>query len=253
MKGDNTRTNIKTIGKAARVLKVISLGFSKLSDISREVDICKNGVYRLLYSLKQEGLVVQDPVTREYFMGPLLYEISANHLILHQRLINCSYLEMEDLRRVTGETVSLDIKFGMERLVLRQLIGTHNITFVGKTNPFDHLWIGAAGKVLLAQLGEHELKMILDQITLVARTPYSITDKTVFKKEIEKVRERGYSAGYNELEIGRADIAVPIEGYIVPASLAIVGPEDRLSPQTMDFVNKLKIKARKISQHISKN
>lgn len=251
MQSDKRSNNIKTISKAASVLKAISQGYSKLSDIAREVKLYKNGVYRILYSLKQEDLVVQNPVNREYFMGPLLFELSANPLKTHQNLINCSYLEMEDLRQSVGETVVLHIKFGMEKIILRQLIGTHNVTFVGKPNPVDHLWAGAAGKVLLAQLDEHELEMILDHITLDASTSFAITDKQIFKQEIAKTKERGYATSYSEIELGLADVAVPIEGYIVPASLAIIGPEDRLAPRTMDYVDKLIIKARKISQAVS--
>lgn len=251
MQNDKRSSRIKTIGKATSVLKAISQGHSKLSDIAREVKLSKNGVYRLLYSLKQEDLVVQDPVTREYFMGPLLFEISANPLTSHQHLINCAYLEMEDLRQATGETVVLYIKFGVEKIILRQLIGTHNVTFVGRSNPVDHLWSGAAGKALLAQLDERELEMMLGHATLVANTSFSITDKQVFKQEIAKTAERGYATSYSEMELGLADIAVPVEGYIVPASLAIIGPEDRLAPRTAEFVATLKMKAGRISQALS--
>ena len=251
LQNDTSRSNIKTIGKAAGVLKAISQGHSRLSDIAREVGLSKNGVYRLLYSLKQEELVIQDPVTREYLMGPLLFEISANPMKIHQHLINCAHLEIEDLRQTTGETVMLDVKFGMERIILRQMIGTHNVTFVGKPSPIDPLWRGAAGKVLLAQLEERELKTILDHTTLVASTPFTITDKKVFRREIDKVREQGYATGINDIEMGMADVAVPIEGYIVPASLAIIGPDDRLAPRIEEFVDRLKAKAGKISQYLA--
>ena len=251
MQNNKPFNNIKTINKAVRTLKALSMGYSKLSDIAREVKLSKNGVYRLLYSLKQEGMVVQNPVNREYFMGPLLFEISANPLITHKHLINCAYLEMEDLRQAVGETVCMHIKFGMEKIILRQLIGTHNVTFVGKPNPVDHLWVGAAGKALLAQLSEHELEMLLGHITIVPETSFTITDKQIFKQEIVKVKERGYATSYSEMDVGVADISVPIEGYIVPASLTILGPEDRLAPRTIDYVDKLKIKAEKITRALS--
>jgi DNA-binding IclR family transcriptional regulator len=196
-------------------------------------------------------MVVQNPVNREYFMGPLLFELSANPLVTHQNLINCAYLEMEDLRQAVGETVCMHIKFGMEKIILRQLIGTHNVTFIGKPNPVDRLWAGAAGKVLLAQLDEHELEMILEHVTLVANTSFSITDKQVFKQEIAKTKERGYATSYSETDLGVADISVPIEGYIVPTSLTIIGPEDRLASLTIDYVNKLKVKAKNIAQALS--
>jgi IclR family KDG regulon transcriptional repressor len=243
--------NIKSVSKAVSVLKTLSLGHSKLSDIAREVKISKNGVFRLLYSLKQEDLVAQDPVTREYFMGTLLFELSANPLKSNQHLISCSYHEIEDLWQTVGETISLDIKFGVEKIVLRRLLGTHNVSFVGQSSPVDHLWYGATGKVLLAQLNEHELEMILEHITLVPLTPFTITDKQVFRQEIAKTKERGYATSYSECELGAAGIAVPVEGYIVPVSLAIMGPEDRLATRAIDYVDKLKQTAGKISQYLS--
>jgi len=250
MQNNPSRSNIKSISKAVRVLKALSAGNNKLSDIAREVKISKNGVFRLLYSLKQEELVVQDPVTREYYMGTLLFELSAKPLVSHQRLINCAYLEIEDLRRIVGETIYLEAKFGLDKIILRQLAGTHNLTFVGRTNPVEALWLGASGKVLLSQLNENELDMILDNITLTPATSSSITDKTVFKQEIAKVRERGFATSFNETEMGVAGIAAPISDYVVPVSLAIIGPEDRLAPKTLEYVEELKKKVARISRDL---
>lgn len=251
MQKDKSSNQIKSVNKAISVLTALSYGYSKISDIAREVKISKNGVYRLLYSLKQANMVVQNPLNREYYIGPLLFELSTKPLLTHQYLINCAYVELEELRQTIGETVSLHIKIGADKIRLTQLMGTHNIAFIGTQNIVDPLWNGAAGKVLLAQLSEKELEVILSHIILVPRTPFSTTDKRIFMQEILKVKERGYAINDNETELGVVDLATPIEDYVVPASISVVGPHDRMVPRMMDYVAKLKAKAKKISRTIS--
>jgi IclR family transcriptional regulator, KDG regulon repressor len=244
-------STIKSITKAVKVLRAISLGDSHLSDIARGVNLTKNGVFRLLHSLMKEGMVVQDPVTREYYMGPMLFEITVNPLKTHEHFINVVYIEMDNLKQATGETVSLDIKFGTEKILLRRLIGTHDVTYVGKSNPIAHLWVGSTGKALLAQLSEQELDSLLKHITLVQATPFSITDKKIFKQEIIKVKERGYATSFNETDMGVGSVAIPITGYIAPAALAIIGPEDRVTSRIEEYVELLKSKAKKISRQLT--
>ncbi|MFX1538175.1 MAG: IclR family transcriptional regulator [Promethearchaeota archaeon] len=241
---------IKTITKAAKVLMAISLGNSRLSDIAREVNISKNGVFRLLHSLKEERMVIQDPITREYFMGPMLFEINVNPLITHEHLISIAYMEIDELKRATGETIVLSIKFGLEQMALRRLIGTYDVAYIGKANPISHLWLGATGKVLMAQLSSNDLDVLINYITLIKATPYSITDKKVFKQEIMKVKEKGYATSFSEDEMGVASIATPISGYISPAALAIIGPNDRLASHIEEYVEALKTTSQKISQQL---
>lgn len=243
-------TIIKSIAKAVKVLKVLSLGNSRLSDIAREVEISKNGVFRILHSLKECGMVIQDPVNREYFLGPVIFEINGNPLRIHDNLINASYTVMDDLNRASGETVTLSIKFGMEQIYLRRLIGTHDVTYIGKANPIAYLWFGATGKVLLGQLSKHDLDLFTKYVTMEEATLYSTTNKDDFKQEIIKVKEKGYATSFNETEVGVASIATPVIGYIVPAALTITGPNDRLASHIEEYVQMLKDTAGKISKKI---
>lgn len=253
LRNDKHNENVKSIGKAISILKVLSNDTRKLSEISRQLKIGKSTVHRLLATLKGCGLAIQDPTSEEYYPGPLLFEIASNPIKIHQYLIYATYSKMDDLRRTLGETVSLDIKFGAEKFKLQQLYSLKNISFSGRTFNLDQLWSGASGKVILAQLPDAELQMILDSIELTKLTPRTITDKQIFKQEIIKVKERGYSTSIGETELGVAAIAAPIENYFVPTSLAIIGPEDRITQNIMDSIDALKSKAREISETLMKN
>lgn len=245
--------NIKSILKAIDILSLLSNDTRKLTEISRKLKISKSTVHRLLNTLKEGGLVIQDPINLEYHPGPLLFDIASNSMKIHQYLIYTAYPYMDDLRNTVGETVSLDIKYGMEKLKLKQLDGLKNIAFVGKPMILDQIWSGASGKVILAQLPENELNVILDNIKLTPLTSRTITDKQAFEKEILKVKERGYSTSISETEEGVAAIAAPIKQYLVPASIAFIGPEDRITSKIMDNIDILKAKAKEITEILKKN
>lgn len=247
---EESRTKIKIISKAVAVLWAISLGSSRLSNIARDVNLSKNQVFRILHSWMDEGIVIQDPVTREYFMGPRLFEITSNPLKTHENLINAAYLEMDALKQSTGETVCLDIKFGMEKIILRQLVGTHQLTFIGKTNPLAHLWEGSVGKVLLAQLDEPEVESILESMMPASDAPSGSTGTPVFRREIEEVKKLGYAASFGEIEKGVASLAAPVAGYIVPASLTLIGSEERMTSRLEEYIGKLISAAAEISRKL---
>jgi DNA-binding IclR family transcriptional regulator len=228
---------------------LISLDYKHLSDISRKLKISKSTVHRLLQTLKETGLVHQDPTTQEYYPGPTLFNLVSDPLKAHQSLIYYSYSKMDYLRNFTGETVSLAIKFGMERLNLLQLPGTQSVALVASPKYSELIWTGAVGKVLLAQLPEQELDLIIDNITLIPITPRTIADKQIFKQEITKVKLRGYGTSFGETDAAIAGIAAPIENYSTPVGLSIIGPLDRLSSRLPDFTDELK----KITQEISHN
>ena len=247
---NDSSVKIKILAKTVAVLRAISLGKSRLSDITRDVKLSKNQVFRILVSLRDEGIVVQDPVTRGYFMGPLLFEITMNPLKTHESLINAAYLEMDNLKEITGETISLDIKFGMEKITLRQVIGTHNLTYIGRNNPVAHLWIGSVSKVLLAQLDEQEIDSLLENVALSPTAPTSITEKEAFKQQIREVQKQGYATSFSEIDIGVGSVATPIAGYIVPAALTIIGAEDRMTSRLDEYIEKLRYSAGVISRKL---
>jgi DNA-binding IclR family transcriptional regulator len=245
---DNDFKGIKSLGKATAILKALSADIKKLSDIARYVNLSKSTTHRLLRSLIDEGLAAQDPFTEEYYLGPLLFKLISNPIQAHQILMYRAYPVMDELRQFTGETTNLDIKLGNEKYNLMQLPSPKNIAFIARPpGNIDLLWTGSIGKVLLAQLPEDEFEIILDNLKLTPLTPNTIVDKQAFKQEIAKVRQRGYATSFGETDISVVGIAAPIENYSIPASLSIIGPETRLAPKIMNFVDELKKKASEIS------
>lgn len=67
------------------------------------------------------------------------------------------------------------------------------------------------GRVLLAAAGEETASRLLKTSPLVARTEYTVTDIDTLMAEIAKVKERGFAAINQEVEMGLCSIAVPLK------------------------------------------
>jgi IclR family pca regulon transcriptional regulator len=107
------------------------------------------------------------------------------------------------------------------------------------------------GRVLLAHLPEAELDAYLARVTLTARTPNTITDVDALRAELARVREQGYAANNEELELGLRSIAVPVRGAAgrVLAALNVGAQAIRVTPERMveEFMPVLRQGAQELS------
>ncbi|MFX0199751.1 MAG: IclR family transcriptional regulator [Candidatus Hodarchaeota archaeon] len=126
---------------------------------------------------------------------------------------------MKYLRNVSGETVVLHIRIGVQRICLEELQSVQNIRFTVGKGYIARLYTGSAGKLLIAELKEDELNLLLKYIDLVAVGPNTITDEKFLRKEVKKVRKRGYATSFGERIEGSASISVPVRNYIFPVAL----------------------------------
>ena len=224
---------INSIARGADVLKSLSGGVDRVSDISERVNLNKSTVHRLLKSLEKAEFVIQDPVTRRYYLGPLILNLSSKPIIAHQNLIVCAFEEMGSLRDLSRETVVLHIRAGLERICLEELQSPESIRYTAGKGVTAPIYTGSAGKVLLAELEEAEIQFLLGHLNMVRIGPNTITDKKDLLKEIEKVRRQGYATSFRERLPEGASISVPIRGYITPVALSVLGPDNRFSNKVM--------------------
>ncbi|MFH1350514.1 MAG: IclR family transcriptional regulator, partial [Pseudomonadota bacterium] len=189
----------------------MSSGIDKITDISESLHLSKSTAHRLLKTLEVSELVVQDPITRRYYLGPLVLNLASKVLIAHRNLINIASQEMKQLRDISKETVALHVPNGSERICLEEADSPQEIKYTSGRGVIAPIYVGSAGKMLLSQFNDGELELLLNSIRLVPVGPHSITDKTVLLKELEKVREQGYAISFGERLPGGASISVPIK------------------------------------------
>ena len=243
--------SINSVGRAADILKVLSEGLDRISDVSRRLGLSKSTTHRFLKSLEISGLVTQDPLTRRYHLGPLILNLASKPLIAHQGLIACAFEDMRRLRDLTRETVVLHIRTGLERICLEELQSLENLKYTAGKGATAPIHTGSAGKILLSELEDNELQLLLKNLRLIPIGPSTITDKKTLVEELKKVKARGFATSFGERIAGSASISVPVESYICPVALSVLGPDNRFSLGVMmDVLEEMKDRAKQISTNL---
>lgn len=236
----NANNSVNSVVRAAQVLTCLSLGINRVSKISKKLQLSISTTHRLLKTLENIGFAIHDPNNNSYYLGSSIFRLSRNLATSHQFLISIALDCMEHLRDLSGETVSLTIRQGLQRVQLEELPSKKELKVAVGAVFSVPIYAGSASKVLLSELDEKEINGILDKIELTGVGPNTITDKAALLKEVEKVRKQGFSTSHGEVINGATSISIPINHYFCPVALSVIGPEERFSPNMMAVLKELK-------------
>jgi DNA-binding IclR family transcriptional regulator len=231
-------SSVQSIERAISILKAFSTDKEELgvTELSHQLSLHKSTVSRLLASLRREGLVEENLVTRKYRLGMAL--VTLGGLVL-QRLdvTQAARPLMHELCNATQETVILAIKDGREAVNVAQVPSPQivkHIEWIGRRTP---LHCTAVGKVLLAYAPVAEREAVI-KAGLARHTSKTIIARDVLCQELAWVRDHGYAIGREEFEIGLNSIGAPVRDHTgdVVASISVSGPAFRLSSDRLPSI-----------------
>jgi IclR family KDG regulon transcriptional repressor len=205
------KDKVKTVAKAIQLCEGLSRhkGPVSLKDLIEESGLHKTTTHRLLQTLHELNLVVQDPRTKKYRLGPRFISLGLSALRnfdLHQEALPL----MKALRDETGETVNLSILDGNEIMVIERFrsnsLFSMNLS-VGSRLP---IYCTSQGLAILAFLNPKRREAILKTLRLKPLTPNTILDKERLRARLAEIRQNGYAINYEEFEVGIRAVAGPI-------------------------------------------
>ncbi len=200
-----------------------------LTEIASRVSLHKSTVHRLVASMEAKGFIMRDSGNDKYRLGYRLWELSAN---LSQTDDPAVILlpEMEKLRDELGETISLYVRDGYERIRIQAVQSNQAIRRVAPVGARLPLFVGASSKVLTA----FSRPEVYERLVELPNWPGSI-EKQVFFQQLEEIRRLGYAISVEEREIGAAAVAAPIfnRSKQLVAALSVSGPSNRWTPENM--------------------
>ncbi|RUT27669.1 IclR family transcriptional regulator [Paenibacillus zeisoli] len=227
---EDRKLTVRAVERALDILmcftKATDLG---LTEISSQIGLHKSTVHRLMATLEEKGFVIRDAATEKYRLGLRIWELSA-HLSHSDDPAVLLLPQMEQLRDRLGETVSLYLLDGMERLRIQAVQSKQAIRRVAPVGARLPLYVGASSKVLVAFADPGILQAVLSS----PDWPASV-DKEDYVRQMEEIRSKGYATSYEEREPGAAAVSAPIFNHAgqAAAALSVSGPVSRLSPQTL--------------------
>lgn len=201
----------------------------KVSDVSRELGLHKSTASRLFRALTDAGFLQRNEETGTYRLGVTVFDLGARFLAgldIH----GVARPLLRELAQQEGESVNLGIREGLEALSIDVVQGSRNIQLVSRLGRRIPLWCSAAGKALLFDHDDDEVRALLADAELTALTPRTITDVDIFVERLAEARAKGWALNDQESEEGLRVVAAPVRDRLgaITASISVSGPIFRL-------------------------
>lgn len=243
---------VQSVDRALTILQILSTrkrGFG-VTEISREMNLNKTSVYRMLSTLVKHGLAEQDAETERYKLGYKILELSSTLLdSIDLRAEAKAYLN--ELENLTNEVIHLVVFDRGEVVYIEKLEGNETLRMHSKVGTRAPMHCTSVGKVILAYLPSAEVSTMIESYELKEHTPRTIVDKDELFNHLKEIRKKGYALDLEENELGINCIAAPIFDHTgkVVAAISISGPTMRMTDERL---NELKDKIIEVSGKISK-
>lgn len=243
------RSGTQAVERALAVLRSVGTSDNALgiTELAQQTNLTLSTAHRLARALTHSGLLVQDPHTERYQLGPALVVLGR---AAEQRLGYSQALPaLKELSTATGESVNLGVRTGNEVHVVLDVASNQPLRFDQIPGTRVPLHVSAMGKCLLA----HSDNIDTD-ITALGELP-RITDRTItdhnqLRTELERIRELGWALNDEERNPGVRAIATPIlppSGGVLGA-IAVQGPTIRI---TNDRLPELATQLQKVAHRIA--
>lgn len=173
------------------------------------LDIPLPTMYRLISALEERGYVMRAPENGKYQLGVSFIQLG-NIALRAFQLSDFIHPLLKEIAVRTGESASLMIRKGAQAICVDYAESDSTVRYsarVGQTRP---LYAGAAGKVLLAYLGEEAIEKVISGLKLKKIGPNTIVDKNRLRERLKVIAQREYDVSSGELTEGVVAIAVPV-------------------------------------------
>ncbi|GIP34732.1 IclR family transcriptional regulator [Paenibacillus sp. J2TS4] len=227
---EDNKLTVRAVERAVDILLCFTDASDlSLTEISSKVGLHKSTVHRLIASLEGKGFLVRHAGTDKYRLGLRIWELAAGMAQTDDPAV-LLLPEMERLRDLLGETVSLYVRDGFERVRIQAVQSNQAIRRVAQVGARLPLYVGASSKILVA-FADRETRNELKQSRDWPNGP----ERERFLEQILEVQQLGYATSVEEREEGAAAIAAPIfsRSHKLVAALAVSGPANRLTMEQM--------------------
>ncbi|MBB2891167.1 IclR family transcriptional regulator [Flexivirga oryzae] len=218
---------VQSVGRALDILELIDQagGEMALVEVSAASGLPMPTIHRLVRTLVDRNYLRQLP-DRRYALGSRLIPLGNSAL---DAFGSRSSSALADVVRRLGESANLSALDGDMLVYVGQAPSPRAMRMFTELGQHVHPHCRAAGKALLAQLGDDEVRSILDRIGMPPMTAATITDPDEFIAQLDRVRREGVAHEYGEMEEGVVCLALPVVGGTANLALSISGPASRMT------------------------
>ncbi len=226
-------SQVQSVDRAIAILYLLAQhGEAGVTTIANELGVHKSTAFRLIAALEHGNLIEQAGERGKYHLGRGVLRLAS---------ATTARLELPAEARPVCRRLATDLGEAVNIAILDSGEATYVLQEYAKSAITGRNWLGqrtplhatASGKVLLAHADPMTAKETFEA-PLQPYTPSTVTDPAALEAELATVRERGWAATLEELEIGLNALAAPIydgTGEVV-AAVGVSGPSYRLTVES---------------------
>lgn len=179
-----------------------------LSEIADRLGIAASSAHRVLQVLVRQQYVSQDG-SKRYVAAPKAFlPLSLYHPL--NLLRRDAYDIVRHLSQRFGQTSSIVIFIGRERLVLEVSDSTQSLSPYYETHLTSPIHASATGKLLLLRFSESEKSELLGAEPFQGFTENTITSRADLERDLRLTTQLGYAVSLDETYSGMSAVAAPI-------------------------------------------
>ncbi|MDO5492728.1 MAG: IclR family transcriptional regulator [Nesterenkonia sp.] len=243
------RSGVQSVERAFDLLGLIAEagGHTTLSELAAAVDLPMPTIHRLLKTLVGLGVVRQLP-DRGYALGPGLIRLGN---LAGEQLGAIARPYLRSLVRDLSESANVATLDGDMVVYVDQVPSPHQMRMFTEVGRRTHTHDTGVGKAILAQLPRDQVRRIVAAAGMPTPTPHSLATLEGLERELERIRERGFSVDEQEQELGVRCFAVAVPDAPTPLAISVSGPTSRVDQAFADrAVPLLQEAASRISQEL---
>jgi DNA-binding IclR family transcriptional regulator len=237
MKREKIDYTIQSVSHALDILESFTRADNELgvTDLSRQLGLHKNNVFRLLATLEHRGYIEQNRETESYRLGAKTLQLGS--IFLEQRECRRQARPvLENLMAATGETAVVAVLRANKVIYMDSVETDRMVRAVSRVGAMLPAHCTAAGKTLLASLTSADVERLYPETDVTDAGPRTPRDRDALLAELKRVRERGYAVQNEECDLEVKGIAAPVRDYSkgVVATLGVIAPANRLTGERIE-------------------
>ncbi len=237
----------RTVSRALAVFDAFEPGHTALTlqEIGDRIGLAKATAFRLVHTLEKEGYLLRLPTQRYGLSAKFIRLAGLVHDTLPLR--EAARAVMGEVNRASGETITLNLRSGLERAVLDVVETPAPLMAVARAGERISLLYGAAGRVLLGFAPPQERSACLAKLL-----PGTSLDQDAFQQDLARIEAAGFAISHGQRVPGLTAIAAPILEADGRANhcLALSGPSIRTDSRETELVALVRDAARRVSNRL---
>lgn len=229
---------VPALYKCFAILELLSQTdeFPGNNEIARRLGLNKSTVSNTMHTLADLG-VLEIRSNGKFIFGPRFY-ILGNMASKRSELQHAAQPYLNQISQDTKLSTFLGIRSGNRAILIDKADANHAIKLSSEIGMQMPPLAGAGIKAMLSQLSDQEIDSVMSESELEKFTPYSITKKSHYKKEILNVRQEGLALDLEEYIEGLVAIAIPIKTYSenIQSAIWAVGLKRQLNEEKLQGV-----------------